>query len=94
MRAPVTLEAVQPDQEAVVMEAEIVQLGDIETTPLPSETPSVSAATPAKPKPIRKPVSTKPVSVPTTTLDAMMRDVIADALCVLDKLYRRLSVNL
>jgi len=93
MRAPVTIEAVQPGQEAVVMEAEIVRLDDTATTPLPSEIPSVLAAEPAEPKPMRKPVSTKPLSMPSTTLDAMMRDVIADALCVARSVGRTISLS-
>ena len=106
MRAPVTLETVQPDHEPLALEADIVPFTksstsktevtkitetsvvediDLVDTSLVHETaPSIEKSTPT---------ATAKDNGPSVTLDAVMRDVIADALSVARTVGRTISLS-
>ena len=102
MRAPVTLETVQPEQSSNFAESEVV-LFPVADRNLPvedsvfeippaekhvSETPS-----PALPQDIASSSLSEVAPVPSVTLDTMMRDVIADALSVARSVGRTISLS-
>lgn len=99
MRAPVTLETVQPDQDVATSNADVIPFVQASSLELPEDIseeisvesfkipdmPPVSEGSPS-PKPQ---INTGPM----ITLDAMMRDVIADALSVARSIGRTISVS-
>jgi hypothetical protein len=99
MRVPVTLETVQPDWAAASMDADIVPFVKA-AAPIVIEEPSVDAFSLPDISPV---VDDEPSPAPLTapridtgpsvTLDAMMRDVIADALSVARSVERTISVS-
>jgi len=95
MRVPVTLETVQPDLDDAALNADVIPFHKVES-PQETETslvedlsfeavsPAAVAATPTPPS-----IDTNP----SITLDAMMRDVIADALSVARSVDRTISIS-
>jgi len=104
MRAPVTLAAVNPNQaldQAINQgEAEIHPFDQVKRAETPSELPVVAAPVvspaPTPEWPISAPVIQKTTPLtdePVIALDAMMRDVIADALSVARSVNRTISLS-
>lgn len=102
MRAPVTFETVQPEQDPIFMDADIVPFAKAE---MPDEVETTSfedldledAIPTATVKPTEDtfslPVESKIENGPSVALDAMMRDVIADALSVARTVGRTISLS-
>lgn len=89
MRAPVTLETVQPWQSAKTPENK-------PTPTAPSDEPNMSetnAPLTESQNKLHLPVTSSLEPAPTMTLDAMMRDVIADALSVARLVDRTISLS-
>ncbi len=95
MRAPVTLEAVKPDMELAPSEAEIVPFVKTETPEIVSEIAVEDI--PVIDEIIVQADVIKPIqpetAAPSIALDAMMRDVIADALSVARSVGRTISLS-
>ncbi|MEP4050945.1 MAG: hypothetical protein ABJN22_01740 [Litorimonas sp.] len=102
MRAPVTLETVQPEQDPILMDADIVPFVKAET-PDEVEGSSFENLDPLDALPtaevnstedtVSRPVEPKIEDGPSIALDAMMRDVIADALSVARTVGRTISLS-
>ncbi len=103
MRAPVTLATVQPDEDVELTEAEIVPLTKMDGPAAIIEAPEVLkkvaeeavqtvAAIYPTPATAPNPMPSKDITQ-TVALDAMMRDVIADALSVARSIDRTISLS-
>lgn len=94
MRAPVTIDAVHPQSELSEVET---SARDVEIVPfVPAKSEEKTVATPPLEKPAPQasfPNVRAEAETPTTTLDAMMREVIADALSVARSVERTISLS-
>ena len=95
MRVPVTLETVQPDRDDVAMEADVIPFVKLDAPDLSDEI-SVDPFKIPEASPANEVTLTPAPSIETgqmVALDAMMRDVIADALSVARSVGRTISVS-
>jgi len=93
MRAPVTLETVKPDLAATASEADIVPFAIEPVLDLSSEVHLAEKAEPITAKPMPTPKRAPINEGAIVTLDAMMRDVIADALSTARSVERTISLS-
>ena len=93
MRAPVTLDTVQPGREAVSLDADILPFAQTETPDLSEEITSDNVdLTPAEDD-IQITAASHADEGPSVPLDTMMRDVVADALSVARTVGRTISLS-
>ena len=98
MRAPVTLATVHPHKNYETINAEIVAFDSIETAQAPLKTQTETPVFTAEAAPIAAPVAEtasapRVQAEPIISMDAMMRDVIADALSVARTIERTISLS-
>jgi len=95
MRVPVTLETVQPDLDVAALNADVLPFHKVES-PQETEASLVENLTFEAVSPAAVAATPTPSGIdtdPSITLDAMMRDVIADALSVARSVDRTISIS-
>ena len=93
MRAPVTLDTVQPSDEAISTEADILPFAQIEPNEISEEISFEDVDVGPVAEEMQIPTTPRVDDGPSVPLDTMMRDVVADALSVARTVGRTISLS-